>query len=70
MSNLYHLKQAVDPYKAVQVNHDLTDEDQNLTKQLLKDAYSKNHSENPADFLYNVRGPPSAMKVVKVYHRR
>ena len=70
LSNLYHLKQAADPYKAVQVNHDLTDEVRNLTKQLLKDAYSKNHSENPADFLYKVRGPPSAIKVVKVYHRR
>lgn len=70
LSNLYHLKQAAAPFKAVQVNHDLTDEDRTLTKQLLKDAHSKNESENPTDFLYKVRGPPGAIKVVKVYHRQ
>ena len=70
LSNLYHLKQATDPFKKVQVNHDLTVEDRNLTKQLLKEAYDKNQSENPADFLYKVRGPPGAIKVVKVYKRQ
>ena len=69
LSNLYHLKNAVDPFKSVQVNHDLTDEDRSLTKQLLKEAYDKNQSEKPEAFLYKVRGPPGAIKVVKVYHR-
>ena len=69
LSNLYHLKQAADPFKAVQINHDLTDEDRNLTKQLLTEAYNKNQSEKPDNFLYKVRGPPGAIKLVKVYHR-
>ena len=69
MSNLYHLKQAADPFKSVHVNHDLTVDDRNLTKQLLKEAYDKNQSEKPTDFLYKVRGPPGAIKIVKVYHR-
>ena len=25
--------------------------------------------ENPTDFLYKVRGPPHAMKIVKIYKR-
>ena len=69
LSNLYHLKQATDLYKKVQVNQDLTEDDRKLTKQLLKEAYNKNQSENPQDSLYKVRGPPGAIKVVKVYRR-
>ena len=69
LSNLYHLKNAADPFKSVQVNHDLTDEDRSLTKQLLKEAYDKNQTEKPESFLYKVRGPPGAIKVVKVYYR-
>ena len=70
LSNLYHLRNAADLFKSVQVNHDLTEEDWNLTKQLLKEAHDKNETEEPATFLYKVRGPPGAIKIVKVYQRQ
>lgn len=69
LSNLFYLKNATESFKLVQVNHDLTDEDRILTKQLLKEAYDKNQTEKPETFLYKVRGPPGAIKVIKVYHR-
>ena len=33
---------------------------------MLKEAYEKNTQEKPQDFKYKVRGPPWALKIVKV----
>ena len=70
LSNLYHLKEAPEPFKNVQIQHDLTPEDRDTTKSLLKEAYGKNNEEKPKDFLYKVRGPPGAIKIVKIFNRR
>ena len=54
----------------IKIQHDLTVEERKITKDLLSEAYNKNQTESPVDFLYKVRGPPHALKVVKVFHTR
>ena len=69
MSNLYKLKDATEELKTIRIQHDLSPDERELTKTLLAEAYNKNQSENPTNFLYKVRGPPQAPRVVKVYNR-
>ena len=51
----------------IKIQHDLTVEERKITKDLLSEAYNKNQTESPVDFLYKVRGPPHALKV---FHTR
>ena len=69
MSNLYKMKEISDNLKDIRVRHDLAPDDLALTKSLLKQAYDKNQAEKPKGFLYKVRGPPQAPKIVKIYHK-
>ena len=66
-SCLSKLKEAPDDLKNIRIQHDLTPEERQKTKELLSKAYEKNQSEAPVGFLYKVRGPPHAIKIVKVY---
>ena len=34
---------------------------------LLKEAYNRNQKEQPIDFRYKVKGPPCALRIVKVF---
>ena len=71
LANLYKLKQSSpDLINNIKIQHDLTVEERKITKDLLSEAYNKNQTESPVDFLYKVRGPPHALKVVKVFHTR
>ena len=69
LSNLYKLGSAQEEFKTVRIQHDLSPDERELTKSLLAESYNKNESEKPDNFLYKVRGPPQAPRVVKVYHR-
>ena len=69
LANLYKLGDASEELKAVRIQHDLSPDEREITKNLLAEAYNKNQSENPTNFLYKVRGPPQAPRVVKVYNR-
>ena len=60
---------ASEELKAVRIQHDLSPDEREITKNLLAEAYNKNQSENPTNFLYKVRGPLQAPRVVKVYNR-
>lgn len=66
-SCLSKLREAPAELKKVRIQHDLTPQERQKTKELLSKAYEKNQSEAPVDFLYKVRGPPHAIKIVKVY---
>ena len=69
-ANLYKLKEAAARLRAVSVQHDLSPEERIQSQNLYNEAEKKNADESPSDFLYKVRGPPGAMRVVKVYNRR
>ena len=68
-TTLWKLKDAPDNIKHLRIQHDLEKQEREVTKRLLKEAYNKNQAENPQNFLYRVRGPPYAQKIVKIYHR-
>ena len=69
LSNLYKLSDARDELKSIRIQHDLSPDERELTKNLLAEAYNKNQDEKPSNFLYKVRGPPQAPRVVKVYKK-
>ena len=69
MTNLYKMKEAPANLKGIQIRHDLAPDDRTLTKSLLKQAYDKNQSEKPQNFLYKVRGPPQAPRIVKMKNK-
>ena len=69
LSNLYKLRDAREELKEVRIQQDLSPNERELTKSLLAEAYNKNQTENPNNFLYKVRGPPQAPRIVKVYNR-
>ena len=68
-AKLYKLKDAEEKYKNVQVQHDLSQEERDVIKKLVKEAEKKNEQEKPVNFLYRVRGSPGAMQIVKVYKK-
>ena len=66
-SRLSKLKEAPADLKDIRVQHDLSPEQRKTTKKLLAEAYERNQTEAPVNFLYKVRGPPHALKIMKVY---
>ena len=66
-ASLNKLKEAPTDLKNIRIQHDLSPEQRKKTKELLALAYEKNQTELPVGFLYKVRGPPHAIKIVKVY---
>ena len=69
LSSLHKLNNAPDKLKSVSVKHDLSTDQRLKSKELVAQAYKKNQEESPENFLYKVRGPPHAKKIVKVYNR-
>ena len=60
---------SVEKYDNLRVAHDMSKEDREENKRLLKLAYEQNINEKPSDFRYKVRGPPWRMRVVKVFQK-
>lgn len=69
LSSLHKLDDASPDLKQISVKHDLSTEERQRSKELFSEARRRNETESPADFLYKVRGPPHAMKIVKVYKK-
>ena len=65
LSSLHKLK-GNDKYSNIRVSHDMCIADREENAKLLKEAHKKNTEEKPTTFKYKVRGPPWAMKIVKV----
>ena len=68
LAKLYKLKQD-EKFQGIRVAHDMCEDDRLENKRLLKEAYSRNQKEQPTDFKYKVRGPPWALKIVKVFSK-
>ena len=66
LSNLYKLK-LDKKFDNIRIAHDMTEEDRAENKRLLDQAYQMNKEEKPTEYRYKVRGPPWAMKTIKVY---
>jgi len=70
LANMRELKNARDDIKKISIQHDLSPEERKTRKDLVLEAREKNENLLPeADFLYKVRGPPHAVKIVKVSKR-
>ena len=69
LTNLSKLKDAPSELATLRIQHDLNKDERETTKRLLTAAYEKNQNEKPSNFLYKVRGPPYALKIVKVYQK-
>ena len=68
MASLRNLKNLVpeSEFRKVNISHDLSQEQRDETKKLLKTAYDKNQEKTDQSFLWKVRGPPWNLKLVKV----
>ena len=66
LAKLYKLK-LDKKFERVRVAHDMCEDDRLENKRLLKEAYILNQKEQPTDFKYKVRGPPWALRIVKVF---
>ena len=63
--NLYKLQSDAD-LKTIRVQHDMSLEDREENRRLLKEAYLMNQQEKSTEYKYKVRGPPWSMQIVKV----
>ena len=68
LSKMFKTKN-VEKYNKLRVSHDMSEDDRQENKRLLKDAYQRNQDEKPTKYKYKVRGPPWRMQVVKVYSK-
>ena len=68
MASLRNLKnlEPESEFRKVNISHDLSQEQRDETKKLLKTAYDKNQEKTDQSFLWKVRGPPWNLKLVKV----
>ena len=67
LSSLHKLSKAPEDLKSIQVHHDLSISERDQLNVLLKKAKSLNEERNDDDdFVYKVRGPPQAFKIVKL----
>ena len=64
-AKLYKLKQD-DKFEHITVAHDMCKIDRLENKRLIIEPYSRNHKEQPTDLKYKARGPPWALKIVRV----
>ena len=69
LSLLYKLAKAPDKFKAISVQHDLSETERDYLTELLAKAKEKNNSEKPVDYLYKVRGHQGAFEIWKIPNR-
>ena len=63
------MKTAGEELKRVHKGHDLSPQERDHLNMLLKKAQEKNDSKNLLDFQHELRGPPFALKIVKLSHK-
>ena len=69
LSNLYKLKN-VKKFEKISVAHDMSLEDRDESKRLRNEAKDRNKELDSTDYRFKVRGPPWAMKIVKVFSNK
>ena len=69
MSSLPKLGQADEPYRSINVQHDLTVEEREQRKKLIAEARIMQEDDQSGEWDYRVRGPPGNMRVVKLKKR-
>ena len=70
MSSLYRLKTAKKKLKSIQVQHDLSLLERERLDVLIEEAKLLNVEAKNENFVYKVRGPPSALQIVKVFKEK
>ena len=70
LSSLHKLENASADLKKLSVKHDFSADESQYSKELFDEAQRKNDADPTADFLYKVRGPPHALRIVKVYKKQ
>lgn len=66
MRSLRNLQEAEEPYKAISVTNDLTQEERVENRNLVAEAKKRTEEENSGEFVFKVRGPPWDRRVVKL----
>ena len=66
LSLLYKLESASEELKCISVQHDLSVSERDQLKILLAKAKELNKQRTSKEFVYKVRGPPFAFKIVKL----
>ena len=69
LSCLHKLKNN-ENFSNITISHDMSKEDRLRNKELLRQAYEMNKTNQSNDFKFKVRGPPWEMKIVKVYQKQ
>ena len=66
MESLSKLRNAEDRYRKISVSHDMTENEREQSKMLVKEAKEKQCNDQSGEWLYRVNGMPGDMRVVKL----
>ena len=66
LSSLYKLK-SDSKFDEIRVSHDMCEADRAENGRLLQEAYQRNQKIKNAGYKWKVRGPPWALRIVKVF---
>ena len=69
MESLYKLKSMDEKFRRVIVTDDLTKKEREECKQLVEEAKAKTSADVSGEWIYQVRGPPGKMVIVKMRRR-
>jgi hypothetical protein len=66
LENLSKLRLAEERYKKISVTHDMTKNEREQCRELVKQCKEKASKEESGEWMFKVRGPPGAMRIVKM----
>ena len=66
MESLSKLRNAEDRYRKISVSHDMTENEREQCKMLVKEAKEKQCNDQSGEWLYRVKGMSGDMRVVKL----
>jgi len=70
MESAFRLRNAEDKYKGVIIAHDMTKQQREECKKLVKEAKDSESQEPSGEYIFRVRGAPEEMKIVKIRKRQ
>jgi len=66
LENLSKLRQAEEKYRKISVTHDMTTNERDQCRELVKKCKEDQSKEKSGEWIFKVRGPPGAMRIVKM----
>jgi hypothetical protein len=66
LENLSKLRQAEEKYRKISVTHDMTTNERDQCRELVKKCKENQSKEESGEWMFKVRGPPGAMRIVKM----